>query len=251
MTRPDRPSSRRPSGLSLLELVVVLAVLGILASAAAPALLQRILNTRVEATRAEMRSLYEGTVGPGGTATSFGFVGDIGRLPATFTELIERGSLPPYTTATVRNVGMGWKGPYVNVGDSATDSLNDAFGRPYTGASSGQVQSAGADGIAGNSDDLVYPPSPAVITGTATVSVKTITGGKTINDPAGYDVRLYYSNDGAEAFLTDGAGPFIFTSVPMGLHAVQVIRRSTGAVVSQETIASAGGGQATLLTLWF
>lgn len=251
MTYRHRPSSRQPSGLSLLELVVILAVLGILAAAAAPALLQRILDTRVDATRAEMRSLDEGMVGPGGSATSFGFAGDIGRLPQTFTELMERGSLPPYTTATVRNVGMGWKGPYINVGDSATDYLNDAFGRPYTGASTGQVRSAGADGIPGNSDDLVYPPSPAVITGTVTVSVKTIAGGKTISDPAGYDVRLYYANGGAEAFLTDGAGPFIFANLPMGLHALQVIRRSGGAVVSQETTVSSGGGQSTLVTLWF
>ncbi len=64
-------------------------------------------------------------------------------------------------------------------------------------------------------------------------------------------MRLYYANGGGEAFLIDGAGPFVFANVPMGLHALRVIRRSSGAVVSQETTVSSGGGQSTLVTLWF
>ena len=89
----------------------------------------------------------------------FGFVGDIGRLPASFQELAQPGGLPAYTTSTTRGIGMGWRGPYVNIGTSANDYLTDAFGRAYTGASSGQVRSAGPDGVAGNADDIVYPPA--------------------------------------------------------------------------------------------
>ena len=44
---------------------------------------------------------------------------------------------------------MGWKGPYINVGDTKDDFLTDAFNRPYDGAATGQVRSAGPDGDLG------------------------------------------------------------------------------------------------------
>src|SRR6185436_9639935 len=139
--------------------------------------------------RVEVQSLYEGMVGKPGEAR-FGFVGDVGRLPVTFTELAQQGSLPAFSTNTTRAIGMGWRGPYVNIGTSANDYLTDPFGHAYTGASSGQVRSAGPDGIAGNGDDIVYPPASPAIGGTVTATVKTITGGKTLVDPAGYRVDL-------------------------------------------------------------
>ena len=72
---------------------------------------------------------------------------------------MQRGSLPAYTIDTTRGIGMGWRGPYVNIGASPNDYLPDAFGRAYTGASSGQVRSAGPDGVVNTADDIVYPPA--------------------------------------------------------------------------------------------
>lgn len=235
--------------MTLLELVVVVAVLAILASAVTPAIVQRILDARIDGTRTEMKALYEAMVG--GAPKSYGFVGDMGRLPTSFTELVQGTGLPAYTTQTVRNVGIGWNGPYINVGDQPGDYLNDAFGRPYTGAASGQVRSAGADGVAGNSDDLVYPPNAPVITGRVTVTLKEQVGNATFTDPTTYDVKLYYSNGGAQAVLTDTAPPFVFDNVPMGLHGVQVIRRQQGTLKAEDTVASRGSGQTTAVELWF
>jgi general secretion pathway protein G len=242
----------RPRGFTLLELVVVMAVIGILAAAIAPSVLQRVVDGRVDATRAEAQTLYEAMAGKPGD-NRFGFVGDIGRLPNSFQELAQAGGLPPFTTATFRNIGMGWRGPYMNTGVTADDYLTDAFGRPYTGASAGQVRSAGSDGVSGNADDIVYPPALSAIRGSVVVTVKTVVNRKTIVDPSGYRVELTYANGGVEASLADTAAPFSFSNVPMGLHGLRVVKTANpnaGAVVSQDTI-TVRPGATTAAELWF
>jgi prepilin-type N-terminal cleavage/methylation domain-containing protein len=209
------------AGFTLIELVVVLAVIGILAASVTPAVVQRIVDARIAATAAEARALHEAIVGDH-TQSRFGFVGDMGRLPGSFQELVQRGSLPAHTTNTRRSVGMGWRGPYINIGASPNDYLLDAFGRPYTGASTGQVRSAGADGVMNNADDIVYPPAPPVITGNVTVTVKTLDGSRTVVDPAGCRVELFHASNGSENTASDSSAPFTFTNVPMGLHAIRV-----------------------------
>jgi prepilin-type N-terminal cleavage/methylation domain-containing protein len=241
-------------GFTLIELIVIIAVLAVLAIALSPAIVQQLTNQRVDRTREEARSLYEAMVGRLDQPGNFGFAGDMGRLPQSFVDLVEPGGLPLYTTTTQGQVGIGWRGPYVNVGQSRTDYLADEFGRPYTGASAGQVRSAGPDGAAGTADDIVYPPSPPVFTGRVIVTVKTIVSNKTVVDPAGYDVTLYYSNGGTKAALSDSASPFVFDNVPMGLHHIQVIKRSNpqaGSIVARETVLTRGSGGTTPAELWF
>jgi prepilin-type N-terminal cleavage/methylation domain-containing protein len=240
------------SGFTLIELVVVIAVLGILAAAVSPAIVQQLVDSRIQATQEETRALYTGMVGtPDGN--SFGFVGDMGRLPASFTELAQRGGLAVYTTNTVRSIGVGWRGPYVNMGTSATDYLVDAWGHAYTGAATGQARSAGPDGVANTPDDIVYPPAPPVIGGTVTVTVKTTMNGKTVVDPPGYRVDLYYASNGVQNALSDTAGPFSFTNVPLGVHALRVVKTANpgaGTKVAEDTIVVRPNGTAAA-ELWF
>lgn len=243
----------RDRGFTLLELVVILAVLAILAAAVTPTVVSQIMDTRVEATRAETKALYAAIVGAeGSSGTEFGFVGDIGRAPTALTELVTRGSLPVYGTGTFRNVGMGWRGPYINTGTSVGDYLTDSFGRNYT-LSGAQVRSDGPDGVAGNADDIVYPPSAPVLTGNATITVKELQGQKIVVDQAGYRVDLYFAISGVESSVNDPTGPYTFTNVPLGIHAVRVVKTinpGAGSVVAQDTIV-VRPGSTTTAELWF
>jgi hypothetical protein len=115
------------------------------------------------------------------------------------------------------------------------------------------VRSAGPDGIANNADDIVYPPSVPTITATVTVTVRQMVGAKVFVDPAGYRVDLYYTDGGGEASVSDAAGPFTFSNIPMGLHAVQVVKTSApgaGSIVAQDTIVVRPNGT-TAAELWF
>lgn len=240
-------------GFTLLELVVIIAVMAILAAVITPSFVQDIGQSRVDATREEARVLYEAIAGPSTGGTQFGFVGDIGRLPDSFQELVQPGGLPSYSINTVRSVGMGWRGPYVNTGTSADDYLTDAFGRAYTGASTGQVRSAGPDGVANTADDIAYPPAAPTISGSVNITVKTMQGQKVVVDPVGYRVDVYYASNGVEASVSDTAAPFTFANVPMGLHAVLVVKTTNpqaGSVVGQDTIVVRPGGT-TAIEVWF
>ena len=57
---------------TLLELVVIIAVIGILAAAVTPTVMNEIMDTRVQATQDEAKGLYEAMVGsPNGDGTRF------------------------------------------------------------------------------------------------------------------------------------------------------------------------------------
>jgi len=242
------------AGFTLIEIVVIIAVLTVLATAITPAILKQVVDSKIESTRKEARALHEAIVGNPDVPGSFGFVGDMGRFPVTLEELIRVGpGTPPYTTATYRNVGMGWKGPYVNVGDTKQDFLTDAFNRPYAGSVTGQIRSAGPDGVMDNEDDIVYPPNPYNFRGRVIVTVKRLEPegpGYTL-DPPLYEVRLFYSEDGQEQFLADNIAPFVFENIPQGIHAIQVVRLRKNQIVVQDTIQTFGGGATKLVELAF
>jgi type II secretory pathway pseudopilin PulG len=246
-----RPS--RPAGFTLLEVTIIVAVLAILATAITPMILQQIVDTKMESTRTEARLLHEAVLGRPDVPGSFGFFGDMGRFPSALQELVKPvPGTPFFTTTTFRNVGMGWKGPYINSGDTKDDALLDAFGRPYVQTNIGQVRSPGPNGILDDEDDIVFPPNPPRPFGRVLVTVKRLDAvgtGYTL-DPVGYIVRLFYSKNGVEAYIDDAVAPFVFETVPQGVHAIAVLRGGN-LFVAQDTIQVFGGGTSKLVEFSF
>ena len=106
--RESDPSSQ--SGFTLVELLVVLAILGLLVAVATPQVLKYLGRAKNDTARIEMKSMS--------TALDL-FLLDVGRYPTQQEGL----------TALVSNPGglQSWHGPYLK----ATTLPNDPWGRPY------------------------------------------------------------------------------------------------------------------------
>lgn len=241
------------AGFTLLEVVIIVAVMAILAAAITPSLLRQIVDTKVVATRASAQAIYEGMVGKPDTKGSYGFLGDMGRLPRTPIELVRPPQGAPLLPSSDAPGGAGsgsgglttgWNGPYLTVAESPENVGKDSWGHDFRISQAGQVRSAGPDGTYDNEDDIVYPGEAPKITGRVIVSVKRLNteGEPPTVDPAGYEVRLYYSNEGREAFLTASSAPFAFDNVYAGIHAVALVRTASSQVVVREVIEVTAGG---------
>lgn len=156
---------RRRSGLTLLELVIVLVILAALTGIAVQSIEPIADQSRYESTQQtleEIRDAIQSRDVSNGSVSFAGFISDMGRLPVgvivdkgTDQERLEpvelwRGDLSsfdstdlwPYTPAsplpdpfvsdgdvTVR-VSAGWRGPYIQLPPGAT-SLRDGYGNPF------------------------------------------------------------------------------------------------------------------------
>ncbi|MBI2998924.1 MAG: prepilin-type N-terminal cleavage/methylation domain-containing protein [Deltaproteobacteria bacterium] len=239
---------QRMRGFSLIEMLAVLAILAILIGFLAPVLLKSTETARTEATEAEAEKIFKAIVGEPSKA-NFGYLGDMGRLPATLTELLTQGAQTAFHTADsgvdhVGRVGTGWRGPYLT-GLSQEDILKDAWGNDYsytnTGNNAGQIKSGGADGDLNTaSDNIVFPADlPVGTTGTLVVHVLV----NDIPQPAGLTVEVYTTDstgeqvkragtDGTQTTAAQGSTPFRF-SVPHGVTVVKATHTSAGVTVTR------------------
>ncbi|MDO8126377.1 MAG: prepilin-type N-terminal cleavage/methylation domain-containing protein [Candidatus Brocadiales bacterium] len=184
-------------GFTLIEIVVTTAIFGILAASLVPLSIQEFQARRERATLTEMKQIYRAIVGEP-ARLNFGYAGDMGKLPDTLTDLNTQGIRPSYTTSTTNGIGMGWRGPYINVGRELGSYLKDAWGNNYRygfvgdpgndntwgtaddvqgldngGINTGIIQSAGPDGVFastsavrnGTADDIIYPSRKVDING--------------------------------------------------------------------------------------
>jgi prepilin-type N-terminal cleavage/methylation domain-containing protein len=110
----------RVTGFTMLEVVIVIAVIAILAGLIAPLAVNTIKQSRVNACWEEIQIIKKVIVGDptlveGGSRSSFGFVGDLGVMPATLDELINRDPIrPTYQPYLTSNMYFGWRGPYIS-----------------------------------------------------------------------------------------------------------------------------------------
>lgn len=135
MKKPEKKRIKREQGFSLIELIVVLVILGLLATIVGPRVMDRLSEGKSEIAKLQIDQL-EGALG------LFRF--DVGRYPTTSEGL----------RALIENPGVeNWSGPYL---DKQT-LPKDPWGREYQYRYPGQngeydLYSYGADGNEGGDD---------------------------------------------------------------------------------------------------
>jgi prepilin-type N-terminal cleavage/methylation domain-containing protein len=226
-----RPSSSL-AGFTLIEMIIVIAILAVVAGAMAPLAVRAIDSSRQDVTVKRQQLIYQKIFGDS-SAPGSGFLSDIGRLPnGNLTELATMGSLPPYTIQPC-NMGVGWRGPYLLEGVNAAGQPLDGWGTPMD-LFNGQIRSAGPDRTMGTSqDNLVYPSTPITINNVNTNIVLTVLALDTSTAqpafvPAGGQATVYFAQNGLlqTMLLSSGSGSYIFpaagNSLPQGIHAITV-----------------------------
>jgi general secretion pathway protein G len=131
--RKPRPARRGEEGFTLVELLVVLAIIGLIAALATPQVLRYLGSARVSTTNAQLRSV--------GSALELYYL-DHGAYPEEdpgLSVLIEKPAEDP-----------SWNGPYIK----GEGSIQDGWGKPFrytVSADTGEVviTSLGQDGAEG------------------------------------------------------------------------------------------------------
>lgn len=134
--RDDTPARPHEAGFSLVELLVVLAIIGMIATMVTPQVLGYLGRAKGETARIQVKNIAQ--------AVELYYL-DNGAYPTAQQGL----------QALVQPTGPGWRGPYIR--DSR--GLTDPWGQPYLYRSPGtdgrpyEISSLGSDMKAGGSDD--------------------------------------------------------------------------------------------------
>jgi prepilin-type N-terminal cleavage/methylation domain-containing protein len=142
---------RQPSGLTLLEIVIVVAILAILAGFIIPMLDSYAASSKITAAQASLATIRDAIMG---TPDKPGYLSDTGQLPNTLADLfIQPPGMPTYN----RDTSRGWRGPYLLNSMAALSSSNSPQGFILGAPASSYTTPYGALGSEpyGNTNDPV------------------------------------------------------------------------------------------------
>jgi prepilin-type N-terminal cleavage/methylation domain-containing protein len=257
-------------GLTLVELLVVVFILAAIAATAVSFVDNADQQTRYDDTKTRLAAIRAAVAGRpdrsvNGEPDVAGFVADMGRLPASMQELLERGALPPFSAAS----DAGWRGPYLTPLPDRDGVLRytDGFGNPWTtfDAAGGRLVVQSAGGTAAPYD-VEYPKDGVALVEPAdwrldflagrTVTVVFSDAGNDGADLTGVPVclRLYCPEEGALAWPSPYASApvavtvangdaeervdFTFPAstppVPIGVRALGVVAAADGTAVGAD-----------------
>lgn len=207
-------------GFSLIEVLVMIVIIGILASLAMQSMSVMVDDARVTKTQREMEMLSRAIVGDpsitqAGVRADFGYVGD-------------NGAFPPSLTALRTNPGLGtWNGPYLPPGFiENTDGYRlDEWGDAYSYSGGTTITSNGSGTaltrkIADASSDYLAN----TLYGTVTDNAGSAPG---IDYADSVEIVIYYPNGSgsivSQSVAPSVSGQFALDSIPVGRHALDLI----------------------------
>ncbi len=224
-------------GFTLMELIVVMALLGILTSVGINIVLRTLEAQKADSTLLEMETIKRAIAGDpsliiNGRRADFGYYGDMGIMPAALTDLITQGSQPSLTNNTTYFITFGWGGPYLSKSfeDDPNTSLEDSWGNSYIYSNSktvnasgdsvyGKITSRGADGAVGGTGydaDIDLEILRREVVSTVYGSAYTIDGNPMVSG------KVYLRRPNGTASLkkdsvtTGLQGTYSFSGVPRG-----------------------------------
>ncbi|MCP4685481.1 MAG: prepilin-type N-terminal cleavage/methylation domain-containing protein [bacterium] len=226
-------------GYSLIELIVVLIIIGVIASVAMKSLTAVNDTARIEETKRELAQIAHAIVGnpelvSGGIRTDYGFVGDNGRLPANLNALLTRPG--GYTN---------WDGPYISdefsTDGSSSEYKNDGWGRAYSYSGGLMVISTGGSStitrtLANSTGELLRNNASFTFT-----DLDFTPPGPDYQDSVRF--VLTYPRNGSLTSRTDypsDDGFVTYDSVPIGLHTLRVIYLPDNDTLTRKISVSSG-----------
>lgn len=219
---------RSEKGMTLIELVMVIIIIGIIAGVAMKSMESSIETGRLEATRSEMQALADAIVGnpelmSNGSRIDFGYVGDVGSLPPDLDALMSAPS--GYAT---------WNGPYIsnNFVEATDDFKKDGWGVSYAYTGGLTITSTGSGSnitrqIAGDVNDLTANSIRGTILDAESIPPGTHSGE--------LDITIQYPNGSgsltSQTVNPSASGNYILTGLPMGNHTITTVYTTTNDTV--------------------
>ena len=245
-------------GFTLIEIIVCLAVFGILLGTMIPLGIQISFKRREQHSLDELAALKVAIAGDphviaDGTRLSFGYVGDMGNLPASLEDLYKKGAQPAFSLDSTKKIGAGWNGPYIDpqIVEHLETLKTDAFGNDYdytttpftdstVGATvEGRIRSKGRDGTSGTGDDLSVELFNAEIKSTVVGLIENSSGVR----QSSFSVTMNYPSNGTlttSSVLTDSNGLFTFDDIPYGIRSITAVGLDPVVITIQSPVTEMG-----------
>lgn len=144
---------RRKDGFTLMELIIVMALIGIMTSISINIVIRTLEAQKADSTLLEMQIIKRAIAGDpsliiNGRRSDFGFYGDMGSLPSSLTDLITKGSQAGLQVNSTLDIVHGWNGPYLRstFTQDSDGNITDGFGNAYV-YSTAKTLSADGDSI--------------------------------------------------------------------------------------------------------